>query len=220
MSAPIAKERKSKGKFAVCPRGPHGKSASISLLTAIRDSMMLVATLKEGKSAIKRGEVAVDAKVCTDEKFGTGLFDTISVPSASAFYRIMPERSGVKLLKISEKEAGVKICKITGKTAVNGGKLQYNLHDGRNIMSGEKYNTRDSLVIGLPGQKVIEHLKFEEGSIGMITTGKNAGVVAKLEKIESGKAKRVWMKKDSELFEAPINYVMIIGKDKPAVAVE
>ena len=220
LSAPIAKERKSKGKFIVCPRGPHKKSASLPMLVALRDKIMLVSSLKEGKNAIKRGEMLIDGRVCKDEKFGAGLLDTISVPSASAFYRIMPEKTGLKLLKISEKESKIKVCRIIGKTAVNGGKIQYNLHDGRNIISGEKYNTGDSLVIGLPEQKVIEHLKFEKGNTGFITMGKNAGMAAKLEKIEAGRTKRVWMKKDGGSdFEAPINYVMIIGKEKPAISI-
>ena len=226
LSAPIAKERKSRGKFIVCPRGPHKKAASLPLLVALRDKIMLVGSLKEGKGAIKRGEMLIDCKVCRDEKFGAGLFDTVSVPSASAFYRIVPEKAGgLKLLKISEKESKIKICKIIGKTSVSGGKIQYNLHDGRNLISGEKYNAGDSLIIGLPGQKVIEHLKFEKENTGFITTGKNAGMVAKLEKIEAGRTRRVWMKKEGGIgtagsaFEAPMNYVIIIGKEKPAIAV-
>jgi len=221
LSAPIAKERKSKGKFIVCPRGPHKKSASLPLLVALRDKIMLVSSLKEGKGAIKRGEMLIDGKICRDEKFGAGLFDAISVPSASVFYRVVPDKTGLKLLKIGEKESKIKICKIIGKTAVSGGKIQYNLHDGRNLISGEKYNTCDSLVIGLPGQKVIECLKFEKGNAGFITAGKNAGMVARLEKIETGRTRRVWMKKEGGSdFEAPMDYVMIIGKEKPAITVE
>lgn len=226
LSAPIARKRKSNGKFTVCPRGPHKKSASLPLLVALRDGIMLVNSLKEGKNAIKRGDMLVDGRICRDEKFGAGLLDTVSVPSASAFYRIMPEKGGLKLLKISEKESKIKICRIVGKTAVSGGKIQYNLHDGRNMVSGEKYKTGDSLVISLPEQKVIEHIKFEEGNTGLIITGKNAGAAAKIEKIERGMIKRVWMKKDGGAggagsdFEAPLGYVMIIGKGKPAIAIK
>lgn len=220
MSAPIAKERKSKGKFMASPRGPHPKSASIPLVVALRDIAMLAENGKEGKQAIKRGELLVDGKKCKDQKFGIGIMDTVSIPSANAAYRVAPERKGIKMLKISEKESRMKICKIVGKTAVNGGKIQYNLHDGRNLVSEKQFKTNDSLLIGLPEQKVIEHLKFEEGVLALIIKGKNAGMVAKMEKVEGGSVKRIWLKKNSETFETPFNYVMVVGKNRPAVTAE
>jgi len=223
LSAVNAKERKIKGKFIVASRGPHKRDASISLLVALRDSIMLSETYKEGKHSIKRGELVVDGKSCKDHKHGIGLMDIIHIPSVNVSYRAMNGKKGLILVKIPEKESKTKICKIIGKTAIKGGKIQYNLHDGRNMILDEKYKTGDSLVIGLPGQKIIEHLKFAEGNTVLITTGKNAGVTAKIEKIEAGRTKRVWMKKEGTAgsdFEAPINYVMIVGKDKPAITVE
>lgn len=221
LSSKIAKERKAKGKFIVASRGPHKRADSLPLLVVLRDSLAVAETHKEGKQSIKRGEMMVDGKVCKDHKLGVGLMDTIHIPLLSVSYRVMNGKKGPALLKIPENQSRMKICKITGKTVVNGGKIQYNLHDGRNIISDRNYGTKDSLVISLPEQKVVEHLKFEEGSLGLITTGKNAGTVAKIEKIESGKVRRVWLKKkgDSD-FETPLDYVMIVGKEKPAIAVE
>ncbi len=220
LSAPNAKERKMKGKFIVSARGPHRKASSLPLLVALRDNMALAENYKEGKKSIKLGGLHVDGKVCRDQKFGIGLMDTVHIPSVSLSYRAMNGKKGLYLVKIPESQSKTKVCKITGKTTVKGGKMQYNLHDGRNIISGENYRTGDSLVIGLPEQKVIEHIKFEEGNTALITMGKNAGKIAKIDKIETGKMKRVWMKKDSTLFEAPVNYVMIVGKEKPAITVE
>lgn len=217
LSAANAKERKSGGKFIVSQRSPHRKSESMPLLVALRDEIKLVETYKEGKQSIKRNEVLVDGKICTDHKFGVGLFDTVSIPSASLSYRILPGKKGLLLSEIPQKESNIKICKITGKTVVKGGKIQYNLHDGRNMLSEKSYRTNDSLAVSLPEQKIIEHLKFEEGSAALVISGKNTGIVARIEKIESGRKKRVWLKKDSELFETPLNYVIIIGKDKPVI---
>ncbi len=219
LSSPIARERKSKGRFIVAARGPRKKDGSLPLLIALRDNLVLAETHREGKHLIKMGELMVDGKSCKDHKFGVGLMDTIHIPSIPASYRVMNGRKGLVLVKIPESQSRMKICKIIGKTAVNGGKIQYNLHDGRNIISDRNYMTRDSLLISLPEQKPIEHLKFEEGALALITTGKNAGTVARIEKIEQAKAKRVWLKKDSKLFEAPLDYVMVIGKDKPVVAI-
>ncbi len=243
MSAANAKERKTKGKFIVSSRGPHKKDESLPLLVVLRDNITLSETYKEGKHSIKRGELLVDGKACRDHKYGVGLMDTVHIPSANLSYRVVNGRKGIGIIKIPEKEGKLKICKIIGKTAVNGGKIQYNLHDGRNMILGEKYNTRDSLVISLPEQKVIEHLKFDEGNTGLITTGKNAGTVAKIEKIETGKVKRVWMKSEGGAqkpkvsggagnevsvpmgtagfhFEAPLHYVMIVGKGKPVISLK
>lgn len=220
MSAPLAGRRKSSGKFTASPRGPHAKSASIPLVAALRDIAMLAESGREGKREIKRGEALVDGKVCSDQKFGIGLMDAVAIPSASAAYRVLPEKKGLKLLKIEGKESKMKLCKIVGKTAISGGKIQYNLHDGRNLVSEKEFKTNDSLLIGLPEQEIIEHLKLEEGAAALVTKGKNAGMVARVEKIEAGNMKRIWLKKNSEVFETAFDYVMAVGKDKPALAVE
>lgn len=204
-------ERKTK-KFIVSPRGPHPKKLSLPLLVIIRDVFKFAETKKEAKSIIKNGEILIDGKIKKDPKYGVGPLDVIEVPSLKKRWRAIP-RNGLTLIEIPAKDSKLKICKITNKKTLKGNKNQLNLHDGRNILSNEKYSTHDSLLIELPEQKIKEHLKFEKGFLVLVSGGKNAGKVAKVKEIEQ---KRVWLE-DEKVFEVPKNLIIVIGKDKPLI---
>jgi len=207
-------ERKTK-KFIVSVRGPHPKNLSIPLLVFIRDILRIVETNKEARTVIKKGEILVDCKKRKDTKYGIGLLDTIEIPTLKKAWRAVP-KNGLSFIEIPEKETKLKICKIIDKKILKGNKIQMNLHDGRNILTNEKYSTHDSILIELPEQKIISHIKFEEGSLALVFGGKNAGKIAKIKKIESG---RVWVG-DEKIFEVPKDLTIVVGKDKPLIKLE
>lgn len=202
-------------KFIVSPRGPHPKDFSLPLLVLIRDVFKLAETNKEAKKIIKKGEVLVDKKKRKDPKFGVGLFDVIEIPALKKAWRAIPKR-GLSFIEIPKNETKLKICKIINKKTLRGNKNQLNLHDGRNILISEKYSTHDSLLIELPEQKIIDHLKFEKGSLVLVSGGKNAGKLAKIKIIEKN---RVWLDNE-KLFEIPKRLITVIGKDKPLIKLE
>ena len=68
-----------------------------------------------------------------------------------------------------------KLCRIEDKTTIKGGKTQLNLHDGRNFITDGEYKTGDVLVLNVPEQEIKDHIKFESGTIGLITGGKHIG---------------------------------------------
>ena len=107
----------------------------------------------------------------------------------------------------------VKICKIVDKKTLKGNKNQLNLNDGRNMLTKEKYSTCDSLLIELPQQKVVDHLKFEKGSTVMVTEGSNAGKLAKIKTIEKD---RLWLD-DGKQFEIPKRLVIVVGRGQPKI---
>ncbi|MEM5872274.1 MAG: 30S ribosomal protein S4e [Candidatus Aenigmatarchaeota archaeon] len=207
-------ERKTK-KFVVSPRGPHKKELSLPLLVLIRDVLKLAETNREAKSIIKKGEILVDERKIKDHKYGVGLLDSVRIPLLKKSYRAIP-KNGLEFIEIPENEANLKICKILDKKSLKGNKIQLNLHDGRNILSNEKYSTHDSLLIQLPEQKIIEHVKFEEGSLALVFGGKNSGKIAKISKIEGN---MVWLSNDKK-FEVPKELVIVVGKDKPLIKLE
>jgi small subunit ribosomal protein S4e len=204
-------ERKTK-KFITSPRGPHPKKLSLPLLVLIRDVFKFAETKKEAKSIIKNGEILIDSKKRKDPNYGVGLLDVIEIPSLKKRWRAVP-RNGLTFIEIPAKESKLKICKIINKKTLKGNKNQLNMHDGRNIFSGEKYSTHDSLLIELPEQKIKEHLKLEKGFLVLVFGGKNAGKVANVKEIEQ---KRVWLE-DEKVFEVPKNLIMVVGKDKPLI---
>ncbi|NIM47290.1 MAG: 30S ribosomal protein S4e [Candidatus Aenigmarchaeota archaeon] len=207
-------ERKTK-KFTVVSRGPHPKDLSLPLLILIRDVFKLAETGKESKSIIKKGEILVDNRKVKDPKFGVGIFDVIEIPALKKAWRAIP-KNGLTFIEIPKKDKKLKICKIIDKKTLKGNKTQLNMNDGRNILTNKKYSTQDSLLIELPEQKIIEHIKFEEGSIAMVLRGKNAGIIAKIKEIEKN---RVWLGEE-KTFEVPKRLLIVVGKDKIMIKLE
>lgn len=207
-------ERKTK-KFIVAPRGPYPKEYSLPLLVLVRDVLKLVETEKEARSVIKKGEILVNERKRKDPKFGIGIFDVIYIPALKKAWRTIPKK-GLSFIEIPENEKKLKICKIIDKKILKGNKTQLNLNDGRNILTNEKYSTQDSLLIELPEQKIIEHIKFDKNSIAMVLEGKNAGKISKIKEIEKN---RVWLSEE-KTFEVPKELLIVVGRDKPLIKLE
>lgn len=219
--------------WVVRPRpGPHKKFESIPLLILIRDLIKLVDTGEDAKKIIKAKEVLVDGRPRNDHKYPVGLFDVIEIPKIGKQYRLTTTRSGLGLIEIQKKEASLKLCRINDKTMIRGGKPQLNLHDGRNVplergktkkVKGDVYKTGDSLLIELPSQKIIEHLKMEEGMLGLIVGGQNMGETATIKEVIITKGRepnKIICKKNGEKFEAIKDYVFVVGKTNPLIRIK
>ena len=139
-------ERKTK-KWAVRPSpGPHPMEKSIPLLLLIRDYLKYADTAREARRIIGNREVIVDGKPQTNPKFPCGLMDVISIPKIEEHYRILLDSKGIlRLTPIAAEDAKWKLCRIDNKTTVKNGKIQLNLHDGRNIIADGNYKTGDVL---------------------------------------------------------------------------
>lgn len=203
-------------KFVTTVRGPHSEALPLQVL--IRDVFGLAETGREAKHIITSGSVLVDGKVRKDVKFGVGPMDVVEITSLKKIWRAVP-KDGLNFIEVSGNDSKLKLCKIKDKTIVKGGKTQLNLDDGKNILTSEKYSTRDSILIEIPSQKIVDTIKFEKGNLALVTKGKNRGVSAKIKDIDS-KNDRVWLEHDKGVFEAPTNNIIMIGKDKPAVNIE
>jgi len=213
-----------KRKWVVSPRpGPHKRFESIPLLIIIRDILKLVDTGSDAKKIIKAKEIFVDGKPRNDHKYPVGLFDVIEIPKLNKQYRVVPSKAGFDLIEITKQESKHKLCRINGKTMVKGKKLQLNLHDGKNILSDKKaFKTGDSVVIQIPDQKIIEHLKMDKDMLSIITGGQNRGTIAKIKEIIIKRTREpnkiICTAKDKE-FEAIADYVFVVGKTKPEIKV-
>jgi small subunit ribosomal protein S4e len=172
-------------------------------------------TEKEAKSIISKGDILVDGKKRKDPNFGVGLLDIIEISPLKKAWRAIPKR-GLSFIEIPQNEAKIKICKIVDKKTLKGNKTQLNLNDGKNILTNEKYSTHDSLVIEVPEQKIIDHLKFEKDFTALVFGGKNSGKIAKIKTIEKD---RVWLIDEKE-FEVPKDLIMIVGREKPMIKLE
>ncbi|HIP63410.1 MAG TPA: 30S ribosomal protein S4e [Archaeoglobus profundus] len=224
LSAPKTYKIPRKGyKWVVKPSpGPHNKYA-VPLLLIVRDYLQLADTAREARRIIAAGEILVDGVPRKDYKFPVGLFDVIKIPKLGKSYRIVFDDKG-RYVPIEIEDDNVKLYKIVNKTMVKGGKIQLNLFDGTNILGSNEYKTKDSILMTIPDKKIIDHLKFEEGALAMITGGNHVGELGRIKEyrvVRSSAPNLVTVESESgEEFTTIVDYVFVVGKkddDKPVI---
>ena len=200
--------------------GPHKKFESIPLAVILRDILHVAATGSEAEKTIRARKIFVDGKARKDPHYPAGLFDVISFPGQKKNYRIVPSAKGLQVVEISESEAKKKIAKIVNKTVIKKGKLQLNLHDGKNLLADGDYKTGDSLLLQLPELKIIEHLKLEKGNLGIVSKGVSSGKVGTIKEIIEAKAsgkKTISVDLEGTKEEVLADRFFVIGKESPAI---
>jgi small subunit ribosomal protein S4e len=136
-------------------------------------------TAREVRYILHNELAQVDGRVVKDTRRGVGLMDVLSV--GDEHFRCVLDHNGrLRYRPISAAEASWKVCRIDGKSTIKGGKTQLNLHDGRNILvdDAQAYNTGDSLKLNLPDQKILEHIRFGEGTRCFLIGGAHVGSTA------------------------------------------
>jgi small subunit ribosomal protein S4e len=199
--------------------GPHKKDKSIPLMVALRDILHLGQTAAEVRKILGRREVLVDGKTRINFKHPVGLMDVISIPKIDQHFRVMLDSRGkISLRKIEATQINWKLARIMNKTAIKDGKLQLNLHDGRNIIvSKNEYKTGDVLKISLPDQKVISKFDFKEDSLAMLTGGAHIGTICRIKKIEKTRNPMPNIVEFHEGFNTIVDYVFMVGTEKSEI---
>ena len=215
--------RKSK-RFVITVRpGSHPKNNSIPTAVFLRDTLKIVTTLREAKSAIYGGKVSVDGVKRKSLHHSIGLMDVVELENIPDVYRLVPQDGQVlKPLKIDQSEKTKKLSKVTSKTSIKDGKTQLGFHDGRSMISDTAVNVGDSCLIEIPKQKILDVVKLEQGCQAIIIRGVNAGQVGTVDKIEEGTfslPRRVLLALGERKIEIPTDMIMVVGKDKPVIQV-
>ena len=219
------------GKFFVKPSpGPHPSRFCLPLIHIVRDLLKIVDNHREAKKLIGLGNFKVDGNIVRDKAYPLGLMDVLSIEKMNKHYRILPDsHHGLILHEIPETESTFKLCRITQKSTVKGGHIQLNLHDGRNILVRVKdptkpkedvYKRMDVLKISVPEQEIMKVLKFKEGNLAIIMSGKNIGQIGKVINILKRfgpKASTVSIQHNSEHTETLYDYTFIIGEDQSEI---
>ncbi len=213
--------RKSK-RFVITVRpGSHPKNNSIPTAVFLRDTLKIVTTLREAKSAIYGGKVSVDGVKRKSLHHSIGLMDVVELENVPDVYRLVPQDGQVlKPLKIDQSEKTKKLSKVTSKTSIKDGKTQLGFHDGRSMISDTAVNVGDSCLIEIPKQKILNVVKLEQGCQAIIIRGVNAGQVGTVDKIEEGTfslPRRVLLALGERKIEIPTDMIMVVGKDKPVI---
>jgi small subunit ribosomal protein S4e len=220
------------GKFFMAPSpGPHPSRFCLPLLHIVRDLLKIVDNHREAKKLIGLGKFKVDGKIVKDKTYPVGLMDVLSIEKMNKHYRILPDsHHGLILHEIPEAESAFKLCRITEKSTLKGGHIQLNLHDGRNIFIRVKdprntkediYKRMDVLKISVPEQEILKVLKFKEGNLAIIMSGKNIGQIGKVTTILKRfgpKASTVSIQHNSEHTETLYDYTFVLGEDQSEIS--
>lgn len=213
--------RKDKRFVVTVKPGPHKKSQAVPTAVFLRDVLKIVTSLREAKSAIYSGKVKIDGVVRKSLHHAIGLMDVIELENVSDVYRLVPtEEKLLRPIKINESEKSKKLVRVVSKTTISKGRLQIGFHDGRSIISESKVNVGDACLIQIPDVKILETIKLEEGSQGLVTRGNNAGQIGKIETIEEGTfilPKRIILALSDKKIEIPADIIMPIGKEEPII---
>ncbi len=216
---PIARK-----KYPFAPKaspGPHGARESIPLLIVLRDILGVVNNKREAKKILNSRKIKVDGRVIRDVKFPIGFMDVISIADINKNYRAVYDVHGnMRIIEIPDDNAEWKLVKIENKKVVPGGKIQLNLHDGRNILLDEnKYKTGDVLKIKLPTQEILAHYPMAEGSVALVTGGTHRGKVVHIKEYVVVRSSQDNIVRFEEGFEIPKRYVFVIGIGKPEITI-
>lgn len=203
-------DRKS-NTFIVRPNpGAHAMDSGLPLGVLLRDNLELASTMGEIKKLLNNKEIVVDGMRRKDHSFMVGLFDTLSVPETKKHYRLVLDTKGRLTLKeISAQESGLKLVKIMGKTVLKGGKMQFNLHDGRNIVADAAADVGDTFLVVLPEIKVKKLLPLKKGAKVFLTKGKHAADIGVLKEVKGKEATYSLQGEDIETAKA---YLFVVGE--------
>ena len=201
--------------------GPHPVQESVPLTIVLRDMLHHCDTAQEAKQIIGERSIMADGRIVTDPKFPVGLMDVLSIPKTKEHFRVLKDRRGrIVLTRIDAEEARWKLVRIEDKKVVPGGKVQLNLHDGRNILiDSNEHKTGDVLKIELPGQKVLAAFPQAPGSLAILTGGSHVGEMATVAGFEEKKNPMPNLVKFKEGFSTIKPYVFVIGVTTPEIKV-
>ena len=201
-----------------CP-GSHSIEESVPAAVMLRDIIKVCDTSREAKRIIANRDLLVDGKAVRDAKAPVGIMDVISIPAMDLYYRVvLSDKGKIAVVAITKDEAAWKLTMIENKTKIAGGKIQLNLHDGRNIiLDANKYKTGDTLRIAVPDQKIEDVYELKSGATVLIFRGQHAGKTAVVEEyiITKDSSENVVRFKDGS--ETVKSNVFVIGNETAAI---
>ncbi len=209
-------------KWIAKPRpGPHSMNNSITLNILLQNVLNIAKNTKESRRILNKGNVKVDGIIRKDHKFPTGMMDVVSIKDDN--YRILLDKKGRFILhKISKEESNLKPKKIVKKTTLKKKKIQITFFDGTNkIIDKDNYKVADTLILDLSKKSVKDHLKLEEGNLAYLLSGKHAGELGIIKRVETNKdlkPNKIFLSKNKESFETLKDYAFVIGKTKPVIS--
>jgi len=168
------------GAYAPKPSpGPHKQRECLPLSIFIRNRLKYALTGREVTLVVKQRLIKIDNKVRTDETYPAGFQDVISIEKSGEHFRLLYDVKGrFAIHRISEEEATYKLLKVRKVQLGAKGVPFIVTHDGRTIRYPDPaIKVNDVVKFDLVENKIVDHVKFEQGNLVMLTGGRNQGRV-------------------------------------------
>ena len=202
--------------FIAKPRpGAHSQDLALPLGVILRDMLHYAGTAAEVVKLLHTKEVLVDGIRRRDFHLSVGLFDVLTLKNINKHYRAIFDAKGrIGLAEISPAEAHLKLSKIVGKTIVAKGKIQYHLHDGKNIISTRQAKVGDTFVLALPALEIKEILPLKPGMVVFLVRGKHSRDVGIFKEVTGKEARYILDQKEVGTAK---EYLFVVGEKKPII---
>ena len=189
--------------------GGHALGMGLPLGLVLRDVLKVASTMTEVKKMLHTKSILIDGKRRKEYSFMVGIFDVITFPDTGKSYRVAFDTKGrVIVSEINGAELSIKPCKIIGKTALAGKKIQFHLHDGKNIIMDKDAKVGDTLLLQLPTLEVKDILPLQSGAAVFLTKGDHRGDIGVLKEIHDRNA--VYIAAGQEI-ETTRDYLFVVG---------
>jgi len=215
--------RKNKRFVTTVRPGPHEKDFSIPSAVLLRDMLKIVKNMREAKFAIYGGKVIIDGIKRKSLHHGIGLMDVIELEGVKEVYRMIPKSGMIlKPIIIDQTEKTKKLVLVKSKNTIKNGKTQIGFHDGRSFIDETPVNLGDACVLEIPKQKILQVIKLEKGTKGLVMKGINAGKIGNIDEVKPGTfvlPRRVTITFENRQIEIPSDLIMPVGKEKPVIQI-
>jgi len=181
----------------------------IPLLIVVRDILKIAKNREEFKKIANQKEIFVNNKPVKEAKYSLLLFDVLSLKSLNKNYRIAFSGRKIGVEEIKAEQAKHKICSVIDKKTLRGNKLQLNLSDGRNILSGKegRINIGDSLVVNFENKKIDRIIPLKIGAKVLMIRGKHKGNHGAIREIEN---KKIGVEIKDNKFYVKLNELIVV----------
>jgi small subunit ribosomal protein S4e len=178
---------------------------------------------REVTAIVMQRLVKVDGKVRTDPNYPAGFMDVISIEKTNEHFRLIYDTKGrFTIHRITGEEASYKLAKVKRVQLGKKGIPYLVTHDARTIRYPDPtIRVNDTVKIDLATGKITEFIRFDTGTIAMVTGGRNmgrVGVITHRERHDGGFD--IVHIKDAidNTFATRLSNVFIIGQAKPWVS--
>ena len=187
----------------------HNQIESMSLIMVMRDILKLVKTKKELKKILNEKKVIVNGKIINETNYPLTLFDSLAIPSVKKFYKVNLKNK-YELNPVAESETHSRIFEVIGKKLLPGKKIQFNLSQGRNMISNEKMKVGDYVSVEFAKNKILKVISLDKGVEVIVIAGKHAGKEGKIKEIiTSGDQKVAVIKAHNDEIKSNVKNIFV-----------